>query len=1050
VTKLALVGSASGGVSLLGGGTDRVLSLGSGGIESADGAGPLTLGSTVGGQGVPIALTANQTWTNGSASPVTVNNAISAAGVQTLTLRGPGSFRLNGTNTFNGGIITGSGVFLYIGNESALGGGTLTANGGRFYVEDFPLVITNKFKMNNTPLSWWGDGSVTLAGIASSPAVAITVNANQPFTINRTAPTLITGIWSMSDSASGLNNSGVGVTLSSGANVRYTGDIRENNSGNASGVSNYGIYFSFNGAGSDLTLYGNNLYGDGASKGTSINVNAKAGYNSLSIGGPGGPGAVITPLGVATLYSNYGRGIFLKALVSGQCITNNIRMDASTDNDGGMPFGFDGENDLTLGGTILPAKTVNFPNLANATLTVTGGVNCGSVKLTFQGPGHTAFSAPSLLSGTSGGIGKSGPGTLTLAGTSTYLGSTTLYGGTAILDYSEASVSRLAPSTNAASGLTLGGVDLQLKGGSYAQTLGDGAGTTISQGHSRIRRTNGGTSTLALGALTRATNAGGVVDFESGVASTTTGNAVGILGGYGFYTVDNTDWATGGGTISALASYDSFAVPGTDKNILLTGTGSTAGTTVNTLKILTTGSEQSLTITSGTLLLSRSGLLFTGADDYTITGGTLRGRAGYQGDLVVHQNGSGVLTIASSLGNDNNSYFVKAGEGTVVLTYTNNTYIGGTYLLKGVLSVSEEKNLGPGTLTVNGGTLRSTAGFTLSRAISLSSNGGTFDVTTGTLELSGVIASGYGALNKTGPGTLLLTGNNTYNGPTTVTEGTLKLGHDRGLGSASTNANRSVSPVFVKNGATLDIAGCSAYIGNFTLNNGTVADSVGNGVLGAYSFVVNTGLVNVALADVTSPNTANTFNSVNLFKRSSGTVTLTASNLYSGTTFVEAGDLVVNGTLAASPVIVQSAGTLRGTGTLQRTINVEGGTLAPGTSASLPGTLTLGRHLRLDSTATLSIGIGGAGSGKIVLSNPDAKVLLANASLSLSMLPGAVSALTVIDNQGGNPIQGTFSGLPEGATFDAGGRRFAITYSGGDGNDVALTFKPTATLILFN
>lgn len=1054
VTKLSLVGSASGGVTLLGGGTDRVLSIGSGGIEVTNGAGPLILGSSVSGQGVPVALTANQTWTNGSDYPVIVNNAIGAAGAQTLTLRGTGGFRLNGTNTFTGGIITGSGAYVYIGTESALGGGTVTANGGRFYVEDFPLVLTNKFKINEGALSWWGDGSVTLAGTASSPAVAISEFANQPFTINRTAPTLITGIWSLKDTGSGLNNSGVGLTLSSGANVRYTGDIRENNAGNASGTANQGIYFSFNGAGSDVTVYGNNLYGAGSStKGTTINVNTKAGYNSLSIGGPGGPGAVITPLGVATLNSNSGRGIFLKALENGQCITNNIRMDGSTNNDGAMPFGFDGENDLTLGGTISPSKGINFPNLATATLTVTGGVNCGTATLTFQGPGHTTFSSSSLLSGTSGGIGKAGPGTLTLAGTSTYLGSTPLYGGTAILDYSESSVSRLAPSTNAVSGLTLGGVDLQLKGGSYAQTLGEGGGTTIGSSQSRIRQTSGGTSTLALGAITRSTTSGGTIDFASGVASTTTTNISGIIGGYGYATVDGSDWATGGGTITALTSYDSFAVPGADKNILLSGTGSIAGTTVNTLKIATSGAAQTLTL-SGLLTLSRSGLLFAGSDDYTIKGASLRGRTDYQGDLIIQHYGSGTLTIESMIATGNNMSLVKAGSGTLVLANTTNAYSGPTYLNAGVLCVSSSNNLGSSasanTLVLNGGTLRATSGFAMSRNVTLNSNGGTFLVDTGALELNGVVGGGYGALNKTGSGTLLLTGNNTYNGPTTVTEGTLKLNNDQGLGTASTNANRSLSPVFVKNGATLDIAGRSAYIGNFTLSNGTVADSVGNGVLGAYSFVVNTGLVTVALADVTSPNTANTFNSVNLFKRSDGTVTLTASNLYSGTTFVEAGDLVVNGALAASPVIVQSAGTLRGTGTLARTINVEGGTLAPGTSASLPGTLTLGRHLRLDSSATLTIGVGGAGSGKIVLSNPDAKVLLANASLSLTVLPGAVSALTVIDNQGANVVQGTFSGLPEGTTFDAGGRRFAITYSGGDGNDVVLTFKPTATLILFN
>ena len=38
---------------------------------------------------------------------------------------------------------------------------------------------------------------------------------------------------------------------------------------------------------------------------------------------------------------------------------------------------------------------------------------------------------------------------------------------------------------------------------------------------------------------------GGVIDFASGVASTTTGNTGGLLGGNGYATVDGTDWAVG-------------------------------------------------------------------------------------------------------------------------------------------------------------------------------------------------------------------------------------------------------------------------------------------------------------------------------------------------------------------------------------------------------------------------------------------------------------------------------------------------------------------------
>jgi acetyl esterase/lipase len=45
----------------------------------------------------------------------------------------------------------------------------------------------------------------------------------------------------------------------------------------------------------------------------------------------------------------------------------------------------------------------------------------------------------------------------------------------------------------------------------------------------------------------------------------------------------------------------------------------------------------------------------------------------------------------------------------------------------------------------------------------------------------------------------------------------------------------------------------------------------------------------------------------------------------------------------------------------------------------------------------------------------------------------------IIDNDGSDPVQGTFEGLPEGATINAGNYTFWISYHGGDGNDVVLT-----------
>ena len=1051
-SKLKVLGSATGGATLLGGGTDWTLSLGTGGIDILGGAGPVVIGSKVAGQGVPVALTGAQTWTNGCSNPMTVNNAISGTSTATLTLSGAGGgFRFNGSNTFSGGITLKAGTVLEIGHDNSLGFGTFVSDNGNLLAEDFPRSVSTMFlELNDLPSTWVGDGAMTLTGDGINSAVSIGQWKNKPFYVNRTAPVVISGIWSLCNSTV-PNNGGVGPTLSSGANVALVGEIRDFNAGNSTGPATVGMGFGFTGAGANLVLWGNNLFGGKGANSASFSVNANAGYNAISVGGPGGEGAVITPLGLAALATNDGRGVFLKALETGQILTNNIAFGASVNNAGSIPIGFDGENDMTLAGKISTGVSCSIPNLATGTLTLAGEMSAGTKTLTILGSGNTVLPIGSTITGTTGGFGKTGPGTLKLAATNTLAGSTPLNGGTVVLDYATVNTNLIAQGTTA-SALTLGGVDLQLKGGNFAQALGIGGGTTMGAGQSRVRRTDGGSSTISLGSMTRAFGLGSAIDFESGVASTTSASVNGTLGGYA--TVDGTDWAIGGGTIFALTAYDSFAVPGTDKNILQTGSGTAGYVTVNTLKIVTTGADESLTITGtgSTLVLARSGLLFVGDDDYTITGNKICGATSYLGDMVVHQYGSGTLTIASGI----SSYaLTKAGPGKLILSNPANTFSTSTFLNDGILSVSESGNLGSGGgsngLTLNGGTLETTAGFSTSRNVVLGANGGTVQVDTGTLELSGIISSSYGILNKTGPGTLRLSGVNTYFGPTIISEGTLQLGNDRGLG-CSTNSNRSLSPVYIKNGSVLDIAGRSAFIGNVTLEDGTVADSVGGGILGAYSFTVNTGTVDVALADVIVPNTANTFNSINLFKRSTGTVTLAGTNTYSGTTFVEAGTLRVTGSLASS-VIVQSNGTFCGSGTIARTINVEGGTLLPGADDSGTGTLTLSRHLRLSSNGTLKAAVSGSGSGRIVLTNQLARVLLENPVLDISLLSGGAAAfasgITLIDNQGVNPIEGTFLGLPEGGSLDLGSQRVAdITYLGGDGNDVALILQYRGSVIL--
>ena len=74
-----------------------------------------------------------------------------------------------------------------------------------------------------------------------------------------------------------------------------------------------------------------------------------------------------------------------------------------------------------------------------------------------------------------------------------------------------------------------------------------------------------------------------------------------------------------------------------------------------------------------------------------------------------------------------------------------------------------------------------------------------------------------------------------------------------------------------------------------------------------------------------------------LTKVGSGTLTLLANNTYTGSTTVEAGKLVVNGSIS-SATIVRSGASLGGSGTIASATIQSGGTIDPGNS---PGALTL-------------------------------------------------------------------------------------------------------------
>lgn len=99
----------------------------------------------------------------------------------------------------------------------------------------------------------------------------------------------------------------------------------------------------------------------------------------------------------------------------------------------------------------------------------------------------------------------------------------------------------------------------------------------------------------------------------------------------------------------------------------------------------------------------------------------------------------------------------------------------------------------------------------------------------------------------------------------------------------------------------------------------------------------------------------------NLIKNGTGAWTMTGINTYSGYTDVNAGNLILTGSLASGDVDVVSGATLSGTGTVYGPADIQsGGTLSPGLSSAPVGTFTLGSVPTLSGTVAMDINKSGA------------------------------------------------------------------------------------------
>ncbi len=368
----------------------------------------------------------------------------------------------------------------------------------------------------------------------------------------------------------------------------------------------------------------------------------------------------------------------------------------------------------------------------------------------------------------SGALNQIGAGTTTLTAANTYTGATTISSGALQLG-SGSTTGSLSPSSTITNNATLifNRSNTLVQGTDFAAGItGNGAVTQAGTGTTALSGTNAytGTTTVSAGMLRLdSANAlpGGVASAGGTSALLFNGGIIGLTVASGDFTrsiVGLTPGATQVGWTSG--GLGGFAAFGGNRTVNFGGSG-----TPSTITWSSTNG-----ILGGGLILSDS----TADSTVTIANPIALSNANSSRNVTVNDGSASVDAIFSGVLSSTTTRLIKSGAGTLALTATN-TY--GSTLGAGTVGTT----ISAGTLQIgNGSTTGSIgAGSDIDNNATLAFN------RSNALPVTNII-TGVGTVRQIGVGTTILSGINTYTGPTQVTAGTLEI-------SAGINASTSVS-----------------------------------------------------------------------------------------------------------------------------------------------------------------------------------------------------------------------------------------------------------------